>query len=143
MNRLRNITGAGIVGLAGIVGGCGMGAYSKDQRAGYMWDSIAAGIWQAEVAKEGRSEVNQTVNVYGDSGNSQNQKIYPYNIHNERKIVDGVLYDCYFYSTDRGTSKWTVPVGSVKYPRTIVDKIEGMVITWHSPDNWVVKPIEN
>lgn len=66
-NLVKVLGGVIVFGGASVLGGCGMGAYAKDPRAGYMWDSIAQGVLQAEVAREGRSEVN----VYN---NPQRQK---------------------------------------------------------------------
>ncbi len=67
VERVKNAGRVAVAtGALAYMSGCGLGAYAKDPRAGYMWDSMAQGAWQHEVAREGRSNVNQTVIVQGN-----------------------------------------------------------------------------
>jgi hypothetical protein len=75
--RIRKASGlaAGVFAVAGVLGsleGCGIGAYSKDPRAGRVVDEVVRGVWDYEVSRvqgsgeRGRNEVNQRIIVQGN-----------------------------------------------------------------------------
>ncbi len=54
-----------------LLGGCGIGAYSKDPRAGLVINEVTRGLWDAVLAKEGRSTNTTNVDISGNTNQSK------------------------------------------------------------------------